>query len=51
VSRRFSLCDISPDVLGEYLVDQCLIPDTSTTRFLPELLEYPGVHTDRDKRS
>jgi hypothetical protein len=30
-------------VLGEYLVDQRLIPDSSPTSFLPELLEYPGV--------
>ena len=45
----FSLCDISPYVPGEYLVDQCLIPDTSTTSFLPELLEHPGIHADRNK--
>jgi hypothetical protein len=44
----FTLRDISPYVLGEYLVDQCLIPDTSTTSFLPELLEHPGVNADRD---
>jgi hypothetical protein len=49
VYAGFSLCDISPYVLGEYLVDQCLIPDTSTTSFLPELLEHSGVHADRDK--
>jgi hypothetical protein len=49
VSTRVHLCDISPYVPGEYLVDQRLIPDTSTTSFLPELLEHPGVHADRDK--
>lgn len=49
VASRSFLRDILADVPSQDFVDESLIPHAASTCFLAELLEHPGIDSNRDQ--
>src|SRR5712691_5176249 len=48
-SRQVNLRNVFAHVLRQHLIDQRLVPDAATARFLAELIEHTRIDTDRDQ--